>query len=285
MNARMIKTFLVGAAFLLCFQSTIFGQIIPPIPHPVAVKGNWNIIYTNPDPRQPANDFHICGVIQSLNNVQPILHNYWAFGGGAPWYLEEFTIDKVPNHAKNWYFTAHFQTDSSILPGTLMHFGLHFITNYCNKAVVNCAYWTFFKEAVGRMPVIGFHIYWQGGTRAALINNAGVSATLSTIEVAVSNQEIPLEDMFTPGLGNPGEKSSNQKYANLGWKNLDNLLGAKDGQIQIDSDKPLDFDLTKMTGIKLKDGQFMLIRGYTIFQGKKIAWWIQHEDPGVDAEF
>jgi len=252
--------------------------------NPVVVAGNWHVVYINPYSNQPANDFHICGIIESLDNYQPKLQNHAEFvvGGGVPWYLEEFTIEKVANHPKNWYFTAHFKTNGLIPPGTMMHFGLYFLTNYCNKAVINCAYWTYFKEAVGRMPLISFHIYRNGNNVINLINTAEIPLILVDVELMISPRPIPLEDMFTSGLGNPGErapvnadgtvdKDSINQYADLEWNKIDKELAIKPGAA-------FKFDLQEVTGRDLEPGNFLILRGYTIYENIRVPWWIQHEE-------
>jgi len=255
----------------------MWGQ---PLPRPVAVAANWHLYYFNPTGVR-ANDFHVCGIIESLYDYQPRLLDHWTYGGVGPWYLEEYSIEKVAGHPKNWYFTLHFKTNYPVPSGTMVHFGMYFRTNYCNKAVVNCAYWTNYKEAVGRVPVIGFNIYRQQGLpRATLINTSGQPMTLAAVEFAVSRQAVPLDKMFTEGLGNPGEIGSLSKENNLIWQKVDKLADPRTGQIVIESDKPFDFDLGEMLGIKLNAGEFLQIRGYTVFQGQKMPWWLQHEDSG-----
>jgi len=256
----------------------MWGQPLPI--HPVVVAGNWHLQYVNNSGIR-ANDFHICGVIGALDNYQPMLQSHMESGGVGPWYLEEYTIEKVADHPINWYFTAHFKTNYPIPSGTVMHFGLKFLTNYCNKAVVNCAYWTNYKEAVGRAYPLSFNIYRQQGLpRVALINTTGQPMVLANVEFAVSRQAIKLEAMYTEGLGNPGETGGLSKELNLAWQKADRLADLKTGQIVIESDKPLDFDLAATLGIKLNVGEFLLIRGYTISQGQKLPWWLQHEESG-----
>lgn len=271
-----MKKFLVILIVLMSLQAALIAQT-----YPVVVAGNWHVYYYNQNPRQLANDFHICGIVESRNNVQPKLESHveWCGNGNSRWYLEEFTIEKVANHATNWYFTAHFKTDGTITSGTLMHFGLNFLTNYSNKAVVNCSYFTYFKEAVGYMPLISFNITRQLGiVRAILINTAPVPLVLTNIEFAVSKKAIPLEKMFTDGLGNPGDVTI--QAANTGLVSTELVWKTFSKDIVLESNTNIDMSLKEIAGIDLQADEFLLIRGYTIYQDKKLPWWLQHQDTG-----
>jgi hypothetical protein len=254
-------------------------QFLVPAQPLVVVAGNWHVLYEVGDPPpQPleANDFHICGIIESQNNYMPKLdrHAEFVVGGGVPWYLAEYTIEKVPNHPTHWYFTAHFQTDGFIMPGTVMHFGLYFITNYCNVAVINCAYWTYFKKAVGRMPMLSFDI---DRSMVNFMNTGDSPLVLQDIEVGVIQEAVPLDDMVTEGLGDPGTDVGASTYQ-VDWVKIPQEY-AEILERGLEPGAQIKFHLEELINRPLESGEFLQIRGNTLYRDQLLPWWLQHEEP------
>ncbi len=240
--------------------------------YPVVVVGNWHVKFNG----EKANDFHISGMVQSLFNYMPKLDNHFAFDvtGGTTWHMNGYSIKQDPTYPKNWYFTADFKTDGVITSGDIVHFGLKFITNYCNYARIISAYWTYDGEPVERVYLPGFNIYRNNGFLfGQFFNNIpGPDIVMMNLQFAVSDIEIPLEDMITDGLGDPNGQGTNDKYAKIQW-----IPYPKEVITFNDLGESVAINLEEID-IKLEPNQFLLFRA-TDKEG--IPWWGQHQEPPV----
>lgn len=249
--------------------------------NPVVVGINWHGYY-KPATKQKANDFHIYGIIQSAKKVKPKLDQHdqyvvWPNKNVPYWYLEEYSIEKVSGRNNNWFFTAHFKTDGYINPGTMMHFGMLWITNYCNVIVVNAAYFTRDGINVGSVPLSSFFIFRRGGNNVIILPNTNQMPIIQRdLEFAIIREPIPLAMMNTEGLGNPGERGS-KEFARIQWRRA-HRLAAQD-QIKIPAGGQAEFMLEEIIDKNMEPGQILLFRGNMVMDnGMVIPWWGQHEE-------
>ncbi len=235
--------------------------------YPVVVAGNWHVKFTG----EKANDFHISGMIQSRYNYMPKLVNHVVFDvyGETSWYMSGYSIKQDSTLPNNWYFTADFKTNGVITSGDIVHFGLKFVTNYCNYARIISAYWTYNGEPVEKVNLPGFNIYRNNGILfGAFFNNIpDPKIVMTNLQFAVSDIEIPLEDMITDGLGNPNGLVTNNEYAKIEWTTYPR-------DVVIDSESAA-ISLSEL-GIKLEANQFLLFRAT---DNEGIPWWGQHQEP------
>lgn len=88
---------------------------------------------------------------------------------------------------------------------------------------------------------------------------------LEQVEFAVTTEGVPLEDMFSTGLGNPGT-GGNSTY-DLQWVKFPEPIILQPGE-------DFTIDLAAL-GVTLQPGEFLQFRTYANAQ----PWWGQHEEP------
>jgi hypothetical protein len=89
---------------------------------------------------------------------------------------------------------------------------------------------------------------------------------IAQLEFAVTNEQVPLEDMFETGLGNPG-KVGNPAYNELTWVRFPETIIIEEG-------KSFDVVLEDI-GITLLPGQFLQFRA---FNNQDVVFG-QHQQP------
>jgi len=238
----------------------------------VVVAGNWDVTCTVAN----ANDFHINGKVESKNGYCPSLLQHWEYdkSGNTNWKLESFSISVWSGDM--WQFNANFSTNGTVSNGDIIHFGLKFNVDNCNAQLITRAFWTLNGSPVGSpVPLYGFNIFidTQTARNIARFQNDLDTATTITIrqlEFAVSNDEVPLEDMFETGIGNPGLPAGDPAYDDLEW------IAAPQQTITLEQGQHIDFDLENI-GIDLQPGQFLLFRAYNA--ERNAAIFGQHEEP------
>jgi len=238
----------------------------------VIVAENWDI----PCNVAEANDFHINGKLESLNGYCPTLNQHWEYdkSGSTNWKLDNFSIKHWAGDT--WEFNADFTTDGTVENGDVVHFGLKFNVDNCNTQLVSRAYWTLDGNKVGDFVLLfGFKVFMNASSlrNIARFQNdleTTIPITIRQLEFAVSDQEVPLADMYETGLGNPGSPAGNPIYSDLNW------VSAPQQTITLEQGQHVDFDLENI-GINLQPGQFLLFRAYNA--ERNAAIFGQHEEP------
>ncbi|MGE5341641.1 MAG: hypothetical protein ACM3SY_09190 [Candidatus Omnitrophota bacterium] len=256
----MRKMFLVAAMLLLFFP--LFVQA-------VVVGTNADVHFDYPGLK--ANDFHVEGYVYSAGGITPIITSSLIFGdpGTGTWVITSQNLTPVSSGV--WKYTANYQTNGYIQYCQWIHFGVKFNVNYHNIFVNLKGWWTLNgvplmqqsqnppPDNYQQAPVTGFDVFTQDGVKKLKItNDTNMSVSIPTMQLAVSNMEIPLEDMFTTGLGRPGEPSP--KYSSLIWKPVPNFPTVM---------LPKTYIVITLSdvGIELLPGQFLAMRGQQVMSG------------------
>lgn len=239
-----------------------------------------------------ANDFHVEGLIHSAGGIAPVVNNVIVFGDGTTgnWTVAGYTLTQIG--PEDWWFTIDFVTDGSITYCQWLHFGIEFYVEMLNVIADLHGWWTLngvpingpMRADQSDVAVTGFWADDLGTIRPGLqtlrITNdtTNIPIVIPQYEVAISYTRVPLEDMFTNGLGRPGEPSP--MYPDLEW-------------ITIDAIPPLPpesfFDVyLEDYGVIIPPGGFLLMRGQQLWDGAPTrgggdwGWfWEQHGAPAA----
>lgn len=217
-----------------------------------------------------ANDFHIEGIIYSGGGIAPTVTNIMVFGdpGTGVWVVDQYCL--IPIGFNQWKFIAHFKTNGYIKFCQWIHFGIKFNVNAYNVIADLQGWWTLdgapitslqAEETYKQVAVTGFDVYGTGEDKMLKITNStNLPVVVNQLELTVSNEEIPLGDMFSTGLGRPGQQSP--KYPYLIWKPVhglpEMLQPGQSFEIRL-----IDF------GIFMMPGQFLQMRGEQFMEGTK----------------
>jgi hypothetical protein len=255
-----------------------------------------------------ANDFHVQGTVKSSGGVVPMITQIWQMGDPrtGTWTMTRYTMTRDTIDPQLFHFTVDFKTTGWIYFDPInpmwLHFGIIIEVNTCNVMVDVKGYWTRNGVKIGAMvPLTGFVVYTfvppppapgeatilAGDDRVQIWNQSEVPVEVEMLELAISPVEIPLEDMFLTGLGEPGTGSSSH-YPNLVWVNV------PQGMIPpiMQSGQFFEISLGSL-GMDLPAGGFLLMRGK---QSRGVTspdmatpaavvppanFWNQHEEPAI----
>jgi hypothetical protein len=217
-----------------------------------------------------ANDFHIEGIIHSVPGITPTVTSILVFGdpGTGNWTVSQYSLIAVGPGV--WKFVAHFKTDGYIAFCQWIHFGIKFNVQAKNIIADLKGWWTLdgmaLQEEISnfmQVPVTGFEFYGIGFDKMYKITNStNIPIVVKEVEIAVSNQEIPLEDMFVDGIGVVNKPSP--KYPNLIWKDVPGLpIVLQPGQF-------FETRLIDM-GISMVTGNVAHVRGDQYMEGTKVT--------------
>jgi hypothetical protein len=244
----------------------------------VVVGMNVDIMMDDPTitPANAANDFHVSGVILSANGTLPMVSEVWVNGDprSGTWKPTGYSVAQDVIDPTKFYFTVDFKTNGSIyyFPGNLMwlHFGITILVDDKNVMVNVNGYWTRNGVRIGGLvPLTGFIVGGElmrgqsadakvreaSGQYLQIWNHSEVPLEVSVMELAVSSERVPLEDMFHDGLGEPGQVGSGE-YSSLNWISI-----PKEMMPPLMHEQFFEIPL-EMFGITLEEGQFLLMRGH-----------------------
>jgi hypothetical protein len=282
---RKLKLFL--ALTLLVVPMIVGAQVI--------VGMNVDVIVQDPS-QAPANDFHVTGTVQSAGAVIPMVDQVWVFAPPAPpnsmnsaWLVTGYTVVQDPVNPDLFHFTVDYAVDQMATPGAvlnpgdLLHFGIIMRVNTCNVMVNVNGYFTFNGARMGLpVPLTGFVVIDPAQPveegMVQIHNNSEVPVEVTTLELCVLSEPVPLEDMFSTGLGDPGTGPS-PGYPAADWEDVPHFM-----MPPLQPGEFFEIPLASV-GINLQPGQFLLMRGYQKEEGiatnSKIpaAFWNQHEEP------
>lgn len=234
------------------------------------VGANWDVAFTEPYPAT-ANDFHVNIDLKSASNKVPTLNQYWSYDhvgpaqGGTEWFMNKITINQDATDPTIWHTFVDFKTTGGVVfNGATVHFGAEFKVEDFNYFRVRMAYWTRDGEFLCPAQLAGFHV-WESaalGTIVTLFNDTAAAMSVDQLELAVTPAHIPLQDMFSTGVGLPGELG---KYPDIKWK-------AVNGAIKIDPGKSVDVRLSDV-GLEIVPNEFLQFRAYV----NGIPQWWQHQ--------
>ncbi len=254
-----MRNFLYGALILL---------LIPVMCNAVIVGLNDDVHF---DYSGQANDFHIEGNVHSSGGITPTVASILVFGdpGTGNWTVSGYRLIQVG--PEDWHFILDFRTDGYIVYCQWIHFGIKFNVNAKNIIANLKGWWTLNGQPLYQLllsteyqqvAVTGFEVDTENGEQfLRIMNNTNLSIEMDSLELAVSSHEISLQDMFTTGLGRPGEVSP--KFPTLVWKNATQLIPTV-----LDPGNEARFNLRTL-GIQLQTGQFLLMRGGQAMKGSK----------------
>ncbi len=257
-----MRKLLLLATLLVVFTS--FAMSVP-----LVVTMNEDVHFDYPGMK--ANDFHIEGIVKSGNDYEPRITNIVIFGSGGIWKCVHYEFTRIDFWGDEWQFKMDFVLEPGmfITECADLHFGVDFLVDGHNIVFDLVGWWTWdggppipidggaalgtLQEYPGgeylQAAVTGFEVE---GDMLRVFNNTELSIELRDYEVAISNEPIPLEDMFVTGLGRPGEPSP--EYPWLVWEDAlmePTVLGP--GQ-------QFEVALSSL-GIFLQPGQFLVMRG------------------------
>lgn len=223
-----------------------------------------------------ANDFHIEGNVHSSGGIWPKVTDIHVFGdlGSGTWVVDGYCLTQVG--PEDWFFTCDFSTDGYIQYCQWIHFGIMFDVEGKNIITNLVGWWTLdgiplmsestLEGTVGlkQVAITGFDVY--GDTpetkMVKIMNHTNQYIEMPAYEVAISDESIPLEKMFTTELGNPGESSP--AYPQLVWVEIPEVPTV------LQPDQEYEFRLADY-GILLQPGQFLLMRGEQFEMGSKVV--------------
>ncbi|HLP47673.1 MAG TPA: hypothetical protein VK186_23995 [Candidatus Deferrimicrobium sp.] len=255
----MKRLFLLGVMILMLFPLMSNALV-------VGLNDDVHFDYRN----MMANDFHIEGVIYSVGPITPTVTNILIFGdpGTGNWVVSQYCL--IPDGPGRWKFYADFKTDGYINFCQWIHFGIMFNVQAKNIIADLIGWWTLDGMALQaetnqfkQVSITGFDVYGTGPEKMYKItNNTNIPIVVEAVELAVSNQAVPLENMFTTGLGRVNEPSP--MYPNLVWKDVPGL------PIMLQPGTFFEVRLIDM-GIMMLPGQFLQIKGEQYMEGTKIV--------------
>lgn len=255
----MKRLFILGVMILI---------LLPLMSHALVVGLNDDVHFDYPG--MVANDFHIEGVIYSAVPVTPTITKIIIFGdpGTGNWVVSQYCL--IPDGPGRWKFYADFKTNGYINFCQWIHFGIMFNVNANNIIADLIGWWTLDGMALQgeinqykQVPITGFEFYGVGIDKMYKVTNStNMPVVVKAVEIAVSNEQIPLEDMFITGVGRVNQPSP--KYPNLVWKDVPGLpMILQPGQFY-------EVRLIDM-GIMMNSGQFAHVRGEQYMEGTKIT--------------
>jgi hypothetical protein len=264
----MIKrVFMVIFCMVLCL-SFIYGQSLR------YVKANWDSPFSEPYPGK-ANDFHVKGKVRSANNVKPDMSRYWSFDhvdadeGGTKWYMNGDSIRQDPEDPEYWNFELDFKTEEGyVSDGATVHFGVEYLADQYNHIEIEEAYYTKDGEWVADAMLMSFNVVERpfDGAVLTISNQLNRVAIWEQMEVAVTDINVPLQDMFYTGIGGPGTTAKNSLYSEIKWVKIPE-------PVKVAPKSHIEFKLADL-GLSIKTGQFLLVRAIDAQTGA--AQWVQH---------
>jgi len=226
---KSLVVFVVAAAALLL--------------QPLAVEAI--IVGTNPDVHfdfqgKCANDFHIEGMIHSVDGNTPTVEEIFVFGdpGTGQWKVKGYSLYRPDPFGQpdDWWFKADFVTDGQICYCQWIHFGILFDVTCYNVIIDLHGVWTqdgvpinAKKKDLGQgiydsdVAVTGFHVDDIGRIRPGMQtlriqNNTDIDIDVPILELAVGRERVPLPRMNEEYLGQAGTgPSPHPDYAELDW--------------------------------------------------------------------
>jgi hypothetical protein len=238
---------------------------------------------TNPDVHfdfkdECANDFHIEGLIHSAMGTPPKVLDIFVKGdpGTGYWKVSGYKVYQPDpwGAPDDWWFEADFITDEKICFCQSIHFGIVFDVNCYNIIIDLRGHWTL--DGVPLHPpkaikgadnvfesdvaVTGFHVDDVGRIRPGLqslliVNNTNVVIEIPALELALTDEWVPLEKMNADYLGGAGGLEPTEKaYADLKWipVPMSKSVLEPGGEELIALDK---------LGIRIDPGKYLQIRG------------------------
>ncbi len=226
-----------------------------------------------------ANDFHVEGIVYSAGGLPPTLGNVIIFGdpGTGNWSVAGHSLR--PLTGDQWRFTIDFITDGYVEYCQWIHFGFEFYIKRYNIIADLRGWWTLdgIPVSAGDVPISGFNVDELGMIRPDLqtlrfTNDTIIPIAYESLELAVSNVKVPLEDLFITGLGRPFENSP--LYPNLNWISIPTIPSI------LNPGEFFDVFLENFD-IQIPPGQFLLMRGQQLMEGSDSGdwgyFWHQHE--------
>lgn len=260
-----MKKFFLSAAIMLLIAPLMVSGIV------VGLNDDVHFNYDG----VVANDFHIEGNVHSSGGIWPKVTDIHVFGdpGTGNWVVDGYCLTQVG--PEDWFFTCDFSTDGYIQYCQWIHFGIMFDVDGKNIITNLVGWWTLdgiplmstegTLEAAGakQVAITGFDVY--GDTpetkMVKIMNHTNMPIEVPIYEVAISHEPIPLEDMFTTGLGNPGEPSPMNPQ--LEWIRIPEVPG------YLVPGQEFEFRLADYGKILLP-GQYLLMRGEQYEPGSKM---------------
>jgi hypothetical protein len=186
-----------------------------------------------------ANDFHVEGLIHSVEGEPPSVVEVFVFGDGSGiWKVTGYCLyqpDPI-GAPDDWWFTADFKTDGFIKFCDMIHFGLMFDVTCYNVMVDLHGWWTLDGQRLfppkasasggvfdSDVAVTGFHVddigrIREGKQTLRITNDTDIMIEVPIIEVAIGHEVAPLQDMNEEHIGGAGTgPSPDSRYANLEW--------------------------------------------------------------------
>jgi hypothetical protein len=184
---------------------------------------------------------------QVHSTTPPLLGDFHISGdpNTGNWGLLSYTADPLP--ADFFNITVTFGTDESLDPGEHVQFGVSVTgTDFYQVKEVRALY----DEQVPLQDMFSMTGYEFRPTNPDELDvYAETDTIVERLEVCVFSGLVPLEDMFSTGLGNAGTGPS-PKYPTAVWN-------------EVMTAQPIQADTfeTASLGITLQPGEFLLVRG------------------------
>ena len=252
--------------------------------------------YVNTPGQAPADDFHVTGTIRSSGAVTPIVQQVWvaAHPNGGVWTCIGYTVTQDTIDPELFHVTIDYAVDQMVTPGAFLnynqqnpewlHFGIIYTVNTCNVMVNMNGWFTNNTVRIGQgVPLTGFVVVdpaqpVEEGT-VQIHNNSEVPVEVTTLELCVLSEPVPLEDMFSTGLGEPGQSGDPGYPPASAWADVPSFM-----MPPLQPGEFFEIPLASV-GVNLQPGQFLLMRGYQKEEGissnMKVPapFWNQHEEP------
>jgi hypothetical protein len=236
---------------------------------PVVVAATWDLEY----PRgEGADGINITGIIQSEDDQIPKLKDSLAVdSAGNSWALVEFSLTQDEKEPKDWKFVAQYQAKKIVNAPQRVRVGIDIVVINCNIIKIYDTIWTKIKWPIPEPdpdPWFSFNIHrvYEDLLTTIMNCNQEVGMMVENLEFAVSNVQIPLEEMGSTQMELYKTLRYEERLKWIPYKRPIYLAPGESFKIYMEE-----------LGINLKPGQFLLLR--TIDPKTKIVTWAQHQEP------
>lgn len=215
-----------------------------------------------------ANDFHVQGTIHSGGGLVPSFGNIIVFGDGTTgnWTTVNYTL--TPIGGDEWMFSVDFVSDGYISYCQWLHFGIEIYVGWYNIIADLQGYWTLDGVPINRahVPITGFWVDELDDLRPGLqtlriMNDSNMTVEMTSLELAIIADQVPVEDLFYDTLGRPFNPSP--LYPELSWVPITTgfpRVMAPDSFFDV---------FLEQYGVTIPPGQFLLMRGQQLMTGLK----------------
>jgi len=218
-----------------------------------------------------ANEFEVnfVSIVAEGNTPSYLDFDVTGSSGTGTWTVDDQTMTQFnPNE---WFCSVTYSTSGEITGDSWLDFGIKLQVDDYATIFDYTGVWLLdgVPLSPGHTAVTGFWFDAGGYIRPGyqtlrIVNDTDLSIDFEDFEFAVSDEEIPLEDLSTSGLGVPG--ASSPGYPSLSWQSDTNLPST------LPVDAYYDVHLEDI-GLSVQPDDFLLVRGQQVSNGISPGAW------------